>query len=300
MKYQVREGRNRVIILALCALSLLVFVLAVNLDGATLRFNPFANVRDIKESAEGIQGLLTVLASPNEPLDKVSETILLKGVVAAYEAKQNTARIDDVVLYMKSAAVREEYGQQPTIMNRINELVLLLDRWCTWGANGDYFNSDKPTLDGDTRFAVLELLSLENQPHLLSAILYSLILAIQEKMYHSPRSLKKVAIIDEAWRLFSGSNPHAARFIETGYRTVRRHRGAFITITQGIKDFTGTKDQAAPPAAAAAWDCSGTKVTLLQEAKAFKTYLNSNPDQFSEVETQVDEKELRLPHVAKA
>ena len=257
------------------------------LDGATLRFNPFANVRDIKESAEGIQGLLTVLASPNEPLDKVSETILLKGVVAAYESKQNTARIDDVVLYMKSDAVREEYGQQPTIMNRINELVLLLDRWCTWGANGDYFNSDKPTLDGDTRFAVLELLSLENQPHLLSAILYSLILAIQEKMYHSPRSLKKVAIIDEAWRLFSGSNPHAARFIETGYRTVRRHRGAFITITQGIKDFTGTKDQAAPPAAAAAWDCSGTKVTLLQDAKAFKTYLNSNPDQFSEVETQV-------------
>ncbi|MBB6117682.1 conjugal transfer ATP-binding protein TraC [Rahnella inusitata] len=257
------------------------------LDGATLRFNPFANVVDIKESAEGITGLLTVLASPNEPLDKVSETILLKGVVAAWEEKANKARIDDVVAYMISQEVTTTYESQPTIRDRINELVLLLDRWCTWGANGEYFNSDNPTLDGETRFAVLELLSLENQPHLLSAILYSLILAIQEKMYHSPRDLKKVAIIDEAWRLFSGSNPHAARFIETGYRTVRRHRGAFITITQGIKDFTGTKDQAAPPAAAAAWDCSGTKVTLLQDAKAFKTYLNANPDQFTELETQV-------------
>ncbi|MGC0783883.1 TraE/TraK family type IV conjugative transfer system protein [Pantoea agglomerans] len=30
MKYQIREGRNRVIILALCALSLLVFILAVS------------------------------------------------------------------------------------------------------------------------------------------------------------------------------------------------------------------------------------------------------------------------------
>jgi conjugal transfer ATP-binding protein TraC len=30
-----------------------------------------------------------------------------------------------------------------------------------------------------------------------------------------------------------------------------------------------------------------TKVTLLQEAKAFTTYLNANPDQFSEMETQV-------------
>jgi conjugal transfer ATP-binding protein TraC len=208
-------------------------------------------------------------------------------VVAAWEAKKNKARIDDVVHYMTSPEVKATYSEQPTIMNRINELVLLLDRWCTWGANGEYFNSDNPTLDANTRFAVLELLSLENQPHLLSAILYSLILAIQEKMYHSPRDLKKLAIIDEAWRLFSGSNPHAAKFIDTGYRTVRRHKGAFITITQGIKDFTGTKDQAPPPAAAAAWDCSGTKVTLLQEARAFKTYLNANPDQFSEAETQI-------------
>ncbi|NEG64310.1 type IV secretion system protein TraC [Pantoea agglomerans] len=257
------------------------------LDGETLRFNPFANVTDIAESVEGITGLLTVLASPNEPLDKVSEAILQKGVVAAYEAKRNTARIDDVVLYMKSAAVKEEYGQQLTIMSRINELVLLLDRWCTWGSDGVYFNSDRPTLDGDTRFTVLELLGLEKRPHLLSAVLYSLILAIQEKMYHSPRDLKKVAIIDEAWRLFSGQNPHAARFIETGYRTVRRHRGAFVTITQGIKDFTGLPDKPAPSAAAAAWDNSGTKITLLQEARAFKTYLKEWPDQFTEMETQI-------------
>jgi len=259
----------------------------VYLDGATLRFNPFANVSNINESAEGITGLLTVLASPEGRLDEVSEAVLLKGVMAAWATSGNRARIDDVVDYLTSAEVKNQYGEQPTIMNRINELVLLLDPWCTWGANGEYFNSDSPTLDGETRFSVLELLSLESRPQLLSAILYSLILAIQEKMYHSPRDLKKVAIIDEAWRLFSGKNPHAARFIETGYRTVRRHKGAFITITQGIKDFTGTKDHAAPPAAAAAWDCSGTKVTLLQDAKAFKTYLNANPDQFSEIETQV-------------
>ncbi|WP_312826710.1 hypothetical protein, partial [Escherichia coli] len=81
------------------------------------------------------------------------------------------------------------------------------DTYCTWGPDGEYFNADNPTLDGDTRFAVLELLSLEDKPKLLSAILFSLILAIQEKMYHSPRDLKKVCIIDEAWRLLGGSNP---------------------------------------------------------------------------------------------
>ncbi len=257
------------------------------LDGETLRFNPFANVTDISESSEGITGLMAVLASPQGNLDEISEAILQKGVVAAYEAKQNKARIDDVVHYLESPDVTEKYASQPTIMSRINELVLLLDQWCTWGANGEYFNSDEPTLDGETRFTVLELQGLEKRPNLLSAVLYSLILAIQEKMYHSPRSLKKVAIIDEAWRLFSGQNPHAARFIEKGYRTVRRHRGAFITITQGMKDFTGLPGEPAPSAAAAAWDNSGTKITLLQEAKALKTYLNANPDQFSEMETEI-------------
>ena len=172
-------------------------------------------------------------------------------------------------------------ADKPTINARLAELAMLLDTYCTWGPDGEYFNADTPTLDGETRFAVLELLSLEDKPKLLSSILFSLILAIQEKMYHSPRDLKKVCIIDEAWRLLGGSNPHAARFIETGYRTVRRHRGAFITITQGIKDFSASKE------AEAAWNNSSTKITLLQDAKAFKQYLADNPDQFSDMEKEV-------------
>jgi conjugal transfer ATP-binding protein TraC len=191
------------------------------------------------------------------------------------------ARIDDVYAYLISDEVNERYAEKPTIIARLAELAMLLETYCTTGADGEYFNADKPTLDGETRFAVLELLSLESKPKLLSAILFSLILAIQEKMYHSPRDLKKVAIIDEAWRLLSGSNPHAAKFIETGYRTVRRHRGAFITITQGIKDFSASKE------AEAAWNNSSTKITLLQDAKAFRQYLTEFPDQFTDMEKEV-------------
>jgi conjugal transfer ATP-binding protein TraC len=253
----------------------------VYLNGEDLRFNPFIGVRNIDESAEGISRLLAVLASPQNPLDDVCEAILLKAVISAYERKKNEALIDDVHAYLTSVEITREYEQKPTIIARLAELALLLDAYCTWGTYGEYFNSPKPTLDGETRFAVLELLSLEDKPKLLSAILFSLILSIQQKMYHSPRSLKKVAIIDEAWRLLSGSNPHAAKFIETGYRTVRRHRGGFITITQGIKDFTAGKE------AEAAWNNSSTKITLLQDAKAFKQYLTEYPDQFTEMEKDV-------------
>ena len=253
----------------------------VYLDGSKLRFNPFANVTDIKHSAEGIVRLLTVLASPTQPLDGVCEAILQKAVMDAWEKKANKARIDDVHNYLTNEDVNQAFADKPTIIARLAELAMLLDTYCTWGPDGEYFNADTPTLDGETRFAVLELLSLEDKPKLLSSILFSLILAIQEKMYHSPRDLKKVCIIDEAWRLLGGSNPHAARFIETGYRTVRRHRGAFITITQGIKDFSASKE------AEAAWNNSSTKITLLQDAKAFKQYLADNPDQFSDMEKEV-------------
>lgn len=253
----------------------------VYLDGAQLRFNPFYGVTNIKDSAEGIVLLMSVLASPQEKLDSVCEAILQKAVINAWESKKGDARIDDVHAYLTSKEVNVAFEDKPTIIARLAELAMLMEPYCTWGAHGEYFNAAVPTLTAETRFAVLELLSLENKPKLLSAVLFSLILSIQQKMYHSPRSLKKVCIIDEAWRLLGGSNPHAAKFIETGYRTVRRHRGAFITITQGIKDFTASQE------AEAAWNNSGTKITLLQDAKAFKTYLAENPEQFNDTEKEV-------------
>jgi hypothetical protein len=163
----------------------------VYLNGEDLRFNPFIGVRNIDESAEGISRLLAVLASPQNPLDDVCEAILLKAVISAYERKKNEALIDDVHAYLTSVEITREYEQKPTIIARLAELALLLDAYCTWGTYGEYFNSPKPTLDGETRFAVLELLSLEDKPKLLSAILFSLILSIQQKCTTAREASKK-------------------------------------------------------------------------------------------------------------
>ncbi|MXG37520.1 type IV secretion system protein TraC, partial [Escherichia coli] len=139
----------------------------VYLDGSKLRFNPFANVKDINHSAEGIVRLLTVLASPTQPLDGVCEAILQKAVMDAWEKKANKARIDDVHTYLTNEDVNQAFADKPTIIARLAELAMLLDTYCTWGPDGEYFNADTPTLDGETRFAVLELLSLEDKPKLL-------------------------------------------------------------------------------------------------------------------------------------
>lgn len=146
---------------------------------------------------------------------------------------------------------------------------------------GDYFNSDKPTLHDDARMVVLELGGLESRPSLLIAVMFSLIIYIENRMYQSPRGLKKLNVIDEGWKLLDFKNEKVGQFIEKGYRTARRHTGAYITITQNIVDFDSPT---ASSAARAAWGNSSYKAILKQSAKEFAKYNQLYPDQFSKLE----------------
>lgn len=96
-------------------------------------------------------------------------------------------------------------------------------------------------------------------------------------MYRTPRNLKKLNVIDEGWRLLDFKNHKVGEFIEKGYRTARRHTGAYITITQNIVDFDSDK---ASSAARAAWGNSSYKIILRQSAKEFAKYNQLYPDQF--------------------
>ncbi|MEQ5075619.1 hypothetical protein ABN197_16930 [Providencia alcalifaciens] len=108
---------------------------------------------------------------------------------------------------------------------------------------------------------------------------------IEQRMYLSPRNVKKVAIIDEGWKLLDNKSSFVGDFIEGGYRTARKYYGAYITISQGI-DFDGDKASAA---AKAEWSNSSFKIILRQNMEAFRKYNQKNPDQFSSVERAVSE-----------
>lgn len=241
----------------------------VYLDGETLRFNPFANITDIDQSAERVRDQLSVMASPNGNLDEVHEGLLLQAVRASWLAKENRARIDDVVDFLKNASDSEQYAGSPTIRSRLDEMIVLLDQYTANGTYGQYFNSDEPSLRDDAKMVVLELGGLEDRPSLLVAVMFSLIIYIENRMYRTPRNLKKLNVIDEGWRLLDFKNRKVGEFIEKGYRTARRHTGAYITITQNIVDFDSDK---ASSAARAAWGNSSYKIILKQSAKEFAKY----------------------------
>ncbi|MEX6233833.1 hypothetical protein AB6F57_21415 [Providencia hangzhouensis] len=93
-------------------------------------------------------------------------------------------------------------------------------------------------------------------------------------MYLTARSIKKLAVIDEGWKLLDNKSSFVADFIESGYRTARKYGGSYITISQGIADFDGDD---ASTAAKAAWSNSSFKIILRQGTETFRKYNQKNP-----------------------
>jgi conjugal transfer ATP-binding protein TraC len=236
------------------------------LEYHSLRLNPFTNIHDINEASEQIRDLLSVLASPSGVLDDVQEEYLRQAVMGAWDKKQRKTNIDDIIEALQELNLERKDS-------RIKDLVVLLTRYSTTGPYPSIFN-DYSAIAPDASFIVLELGELENKPDLMKAVLFALILNIEEQMYQSPRNQPKMVVIDEAWRLLSGDNKAAARFIEKGYRTARRHYGSFITITQSIEDFQKSDE------AKACWNCSDIKIIMLQNSKAFDDFMLGHKDYF--------------------
>lgn len=249
------------------------------MDVSNLRLNPFSGVTDITRSAESIRDLIAVMASPAQGLIDVQKAHLLDAVHAAFKKNKNDATIDDVIEYLQSIDSSE---RNVSFDLRVDDIVTLLKKFSLkYAANGSIaariFN-EKSQLQSENRdrerLVVLELGELENQPDLLKSVLFALILHIEETMYHGDKNRKKLCVIDEAWRLLSGSNKTAASFIERGYRTARKHNAAFVTITQQINDFYASLE------AQAAWSCAETKIIMRQSEKAFKDFLSTHQDYF--------------------
>ena len=236
------------------------------LEYGSLRLNPFSNIHDINEASEQIRDLLSVMASPSGMLDDVQEEYLRQAVIVAWNKKQRKTNIDDII-----EALQELNSERND--DRIKDLVVLLAKYSTTGPYPSIFN-EYSAIAPEASFVVLELGELENKPDLMKAVLFALILNIEEQMYQSPRNQPKILAIDEAWRFFSGDNKAAARCIEKGYRTGRRHYMCIITLTQAVEDYQKSEE------AKACWNCSDIKIIMLQNAKAFDDFMLTHKDYF--------------------
>lgn len=190
-----------------------------------ISLNPFTFIKDFESSLGMLKPLLVVMARPNANASDEEMSYLEKALKAAWDEKGNDASITTVAQWLSRQ-------NSSTCQN----LSHLLYTYTKDGMYGKYFDGPS-NIDLNNSFVVLELQELKSKKDLQKIILLVLMYQISEAMYLGNRSQIKSCVIDEAWDLLGGENDSAAKFIETGYRTARRYKANFVTITQSINDY---------------------------------------------------------------
>ena len=97
-----------------------------------------------------------------------------------------------------------------------------------------FFNG-QATLKLEADFTVFEMSDLATREELRSVVLTAIMFMTSQAMTRSPRSVKKLLLIDEAWSMLKGGS--MSEFVETYARTARKYGGALATATQSLNDF---------------------------------------------------------------
>ncbi len=215
-----------------------------------LSLNPFTFIQDFNASLSMLKPLLSAMAHPTTEASDEEITFLEKAAKAAWEEKGNDATITTVADWL---------GKQSSVT--CQNLSHLLYSYTKDGVYGAYFEG-KSNIDLRNNFVVLELQELKSKKDLQRIVLLSLMYQISEAMYLGDRSQQKTCLIDEAWDLLGSDNAATGKFIETGFRTARKHNANFVTSVQSINDYFKNE------ASIASFENSDIKIILGQTSEA--------------------------------
>lgn len=202
------------------------------------------------ESLPALKSLVSMMARTKGETTEEEDSLLERAITAAYEQEGVQATLSSIQIQLKS-------------LDHViaDNLALLLTSYAKGGMYSAFFEGECE-IDFDNPLIVIELLKLKDKKDLQKVVLFAVMTQIQQAMYLSDRNIPKSCIIDEAWDLFSGTQSHEAKFIEHGYRTIRRHNGNFLSIVQGVNDYYRN------PTAKVAFENSDFTIVLGQKAQS--------------------------------
>lgn len=240
------------------------------LEYSNLAMNPFTHVTDIVRELDDIIALFELLSLPTSGATDDDRGTLREAILAAFGKMGNQTRIDDVQQELLNLYEldRETYPSARILSKN-------LQRYCSTSEHGTAFN-EPSRLSPDARIIVVDLKEIEDNQSIRAPVLMSVISQFQRRMFDSDRNKQKMCIIDEAWSFFTGDEI-AANFMIKGFRTGRRHKASFVTITQGIADYYEFIE------ARAAWENSALKLIFLQEQESLMKHQKEH-ETFSDYE----------------
>lgn len=146
------------------------------------------------------------------------------------------------------------------------DLATALAPYMAGGTYGAFFEG-AATLDLSSDFTVFEMSDLAAREDLRSVVLSAIMFMTSQAMTRSPRSVRKLLLIDEAWALLKGGS--MGTFVETYARTCRKYGGALATATQSLNDYYKSDG------ATAALENSDWMLILQQKPETIADFRNS-------------------------
>lgn len=229
-----------------------------------LCFNPFTLCSEddreffLQDQMPMLKSIFAEMASPDRPANAEEKAVLERAIIQAWDKKQSNATPSDV--YDALEHIVEVDGTAAPVAGSLRNR---LRPYTRHGSYGSYFEGVN-NVDLSNKFVVLELDALGPTPDLRAVILFIIMMNITREMYlYGDKSVRKLAIIDEAWKLLG--NGSAGEFIEEGFRVARKHGGSFMTITQSPADYHKS------PVAKAAYDQSDFSLFLRLKSDTLNT-----------------------------
>lgn len=210
-----------------------------------IKFNPFyladGEVLDT-EKKESIKTLLVALWKQNDESFRRSEYVAISNALQSYyqyldEHSTLFACFDTFYEFLQNVFTRELEADK--VKDRdfdIHNFLYVLRPFYS-GGEFDYLLNAKENLDVlNQPFVVIELDNIKDHPILfpiVTLITMSLFISKMRKL----KGVRKVIVIEEAWKAISKGG--MAEFMKYLYKTVRKHFGEAITVTQEIDDLIG-------------------------------------------------------------
>lgn len=192
--------------------------------------NPFPLIKDINEEMELLKPLLLQMAHPKEKPTDFEAKMMEKAIQHTWDQYGHDTTVTRIAETLMQVPLTGEARDQ-----RIHDLGSMLHNFTKDGVYGEYFEG-QPNVDFRSDYVVLELEDLNKKKELQTVVLLIMIFFIQQDLFLSNRSKKKIIMIDEAWDLI-GSGGTTSEFIEKAYRRARKHGGSIICASQSVNDF---------------------------------------------------------------
>lgn len=211
-----------------------------------LSFNPFYTYNreyDI-EKIDSLKNLIICLAFGQDSLSKAEDSHIstaIESYVGYIKANPSIFPCFNSFYEYLNLEFRDYIKDKKILQSNfdLDNITQILARYAEGGSMEHLLNATEELDLYHNRFVVFELDSIKDNFELFSIVTIMIMDLYMSKLRSLPEHMRRIIAMDEAWKVISVER--TAQFIKYLYKTVRKHNGEAISITQEIDDIVNNE-----------------------------------------------------------